>query len=103
MSTRYVAFGLELHSSFALPGMSPDEAWGLPALELARCSAGELEHAWSGSARPPVWRGRLGDGEPLIVRRGIAGDVLYTYAHGDRFHLSADARLLRCAPRRGGL
>jgi hypothetical protein len=59
MRTRYVAFGLELHSSFRLPGMSPDEMEGLPALELATLA--ELETAWSGPlGGPPAWRGQLG-------------------------------------------
>jgi hypothetical protein len=103
MTTRYVAFGLELHSTFRLPGMSPDEMKGLPALALALATQMELETAWSGAGGPPEWRGRLGDGRDLTIERGVAGDILFSYGDHARFRLDARGRRLDCAPRCAGL
>jgi hypothetical protein len=104
MTTRYVAFGLELRTSFPLPGMVSDEAREeLPSLELELTSSGGLDMAWSGSDGPPEWRGRLGDGLDLVIERGVAGEVLFTYGARARFLLDASRRRLRCAPRQAGL
>jgi len=110
MQTRYVAYGLELRSSFPLPGMTPvaaeelpSVAPRLPSLTLRRRTPEELTSAWSGSNGPPAWRGRLGDGRDLTVERGKAGDLLFTY--GDRcgerarFRLHASREVLDCAAR----
>ena len=99
-----MAFGLERHSSFSLPGMVSDEARvRLPSLELELTSAGELTQAWSGSDAPPEWRGRQGDGRDLVIERGAAGDLLFTYGDLARFRLDAQMRRLECAPRDSGL
>ncbi len=110
MTTRYVAFGLELRASFPLPGMTSKEAQELPSLELELTTPDELEAAWGGSDGPPEWRGRLGDGLDLVIERGAAGDLLFSY--GDRapsdedrarFRLHPGMRRLDCAPRQSGL
>ncbi len=105
MTTRYVAFGLELRASFQLPGMMPDEAHELPSLRLELTTPRELESAWSGADGPPEWRGRLGDGLDLVIERGAAGDLLFSYGdHPDsrgvraRFLLDAGKQRLDCAP-----
>lgn len=103
MKTRYVAFGLDLRSSFALPGMSPDEMEGLPALALELATHAELETAWSGPCGPPAWRGRLGDGRDLTIERGMTGDLLFTYGDHAKFRLDAHGQRLDCAPRHAGL
>lgn len=103
MTTRYVAFGLELRASFPLPGMAPDETEGLPSLELDLTTPGELETAWSGPDGPPVWRGRLGDGCDLTIERGTAGDLLLTYDDRTHFRLDPSGGRLECAPRDAGL
>jgi hypothetical protein len=106
MTTRYVAFGLDLRASFPLPGMVSDEAEELPSLELGLTTPEELETAWSGSDGPPQWRGRLGDGLDLSLEQGTAGDLRFSY--GDRapcdddrarFRLHRGMRRLDCAPR----
>ena len=110
MTTRYVAFGLDLRASFPLPGMVSDEAQELPSLELELTTPGELERAWSGADGPPQWRGRLGDGLDLVIEQGAAGDLLFSY--GDhppargvraRFLLDAGKQRLDCAPTRSNL
>ena len=115
MTTRYVAFGLDLRASFPLPGMAPgdvqeNEVDDLPSLELELTSPEELKQAWSGSDAPPQWRGRLGDGLDLAIERGAAGDLLFSYgdrapSDGDRarFRLHPGMRRLDCAPSRPGL
>jgi hypothetical protein len=105
MTTRYVAFGLDLRASFPLPGMASDEAAELPSLELRLTTPKELERTWSGSDEPPQWRGRLGDGLDLVIEQGGAGDLLFSY--GDRapssndrarFRLHQGMGQLDCAP-----
>jgi hypothetical protein len=103
MRTRYVAFGLELDSSFRLPGMIPDEMEGLPALALELATLAELETAWSGPGGPPAWRGQLGDGRDLTIERGMTGDLLFTYGDHAKFRLDARGRRLDCAPCHAGL
>jgi hypothetical protein len=106
MTTRYVAFGLDLRASFPLPGMVCEEAEELPSLELELTTPQALETDWSGSDGPPQWRGRLGDGLDLAIEQGIAGDSRFSY--GDRapsgedrarFRLHRGMRRLDCAPR----
>jgi hypothetical protein len=67
IETPYVAYGLALRSSFALPGMEPTGEQGLPVLELELVSPAQLALAWSGPDGPPAWRGRLGDGSDLEI------------------------------------
>lgn len=103
MRTRYVAFGLQLRSSFALAGMTPGVAPELPSLGLDLTSLQELQLAWGGLSGPPEWRGRLGDGLDLTIERGAAGDLLFTYGDRARFLLDAGERRLDCAPSHTGL
>jgi hypothetical protein len=53
MQTTYVAYGLELRSSFPLPGMTPSVAEMLPSLALGLATPEELDTAWSASDGPP--------------------------------------------------
>jgi hypothetical protein len=103
MRTRYVAHGLVLHSSFRLPGMNPDSREGLPALTLELTTVDELESTWSGASGPPAWQGLLGDGRELTIERGMAGEIVFTYADQARFRLDARGQRLECAPRRAAL
>jgi hypothetical protein len=103
MQTYYVAYGLQLHSSFPLPGMIPRAAEGLPTLALRRTTPAELEAAWGGSNSSPAWEGRLGDGRRLRIERGLGGEVLFSYGERARFRLGASQELLDCAPVDDGL
>jgi hypothetical protein len=103
MTTRYVAFGLELRASFPLPGMESEEARDLPSLELALKTPEELQDDWRGPDGPPHWRGRLGDGLDLTIECGAAGELLFTYGSRARFLLDPDKRRLDCAPAHPGL
>lgn len=104
MEVIYAAYGLQLHSSFQLPGMQPARACeDLPALSLSLLDPAELARAWSGAREPPEWRGRQGDGRELVIERGLAGDVLFSYGDVARFRLDAELRHLACAPRVPGL
>lgn len=105
MATHYAAYGLHLACSFALPGTPAAEPAhdGLPRLALKLREPAELEHAWSGAAGPPEWRGRLGDGLDLVLEHGTAGDLLFSYGDRARFRLDADMGGLDCAPAHAGL
>ena len=104
MAMHYAAYGLHLASSFALPGTPAAPADdGLPELVLTLREPAELERAWSGAAGPPQWRGRLGDGLDLVLERGTAGDLLFSYGNRARFRLYADMCRLDCAPANPGL
>jgi hypothetical protein len=99
MSERPVrAFGVDLLPTFPLPG-----AWapcGAPhdPVRIVAADSEEVEAAWSGEGAPG-WRGGFGDGECFVCLRGVAGDHRFAYGEHAVFHLSADGRLLRCAPR----
>jgi hypothetical protein len=98
METSYVAFGLSLHSSFPLPGMSQMRVReGLPELDVALEEPAELEAAWSGGGSP--WRGQLGDGEELTIERGAGGDLRFGYGERASFRLDPAGGQLGCAPR----
>ncbi len=99
----YIAYGLQLRSSFALPGLPPRSGTGLPALALELVDATELASAWSGGDGSPAWHGLLGDGLELSAQRGAGGDLLFTYGARARFRLDPDERSLACAPSRAGL
>jgi hypothetical protein len=100
---RYVAYGLELDSSFPLPGMEPSTDGQFPRLSLELATAGELEAAWSGAQGPLIWRGRLGDGCDLTIEQGTAGDLLFAYGSRARFRLDAQMSSLLCTPTQAGL
>jgi hypothetical protein len=103
MEARYVAHGLDLRCDFPLAGLSPAADDDLPNVTLQLATPGRLAGRWSGACAAPVWRGRLGDGCELIIARGRAGDMLFTYGERARFHLDASRHLLTCAPRAAGL
>jgi hypothetical protein len=92
----YRAFALPLSSVFRLPGLAPapPDSHSL-SLELALAS--EIERLWSGSAEEPIWTTAI-DGRAYTMSLGSAGDYLMTYGDDAVFHLSRDARELRCAP-----
>jgi hypothetical protein len=100
--TRHVAFGLELRTSFPLPGMRPAAATQLPSLDLELADEAHLRHDFSGAGGGDAWRGRLGDGLELSIERGSGGDALFAYGPRALYLLSADGRRLTCAPRHEG-
>jgi hypothetical protein len=99
----YLAYGMQLRCSFALPGMTPRAVDGLPALSLRIATSAELGRLWSGPRRAPAWRGRLGDGLELTLERGEEGDVLFSYGDRARFLMHAQGATLLCAPANDGL
>jgi len=108
MQSRYVACGLELLSSFPLPGMSPAAGPGLPQLALTRGSSHELAAAWGGHEDGSLWSGALGHGLALTVDRGHGGEVMFICRDSSaeqgrqeraRFRLRAEQDVLECAPR----
>jgi hypothetical protein len=101
--TLYVAYGLALRSSFALPGMAPADAQGLIPLALELASQEQLASVWSGADGRISWRGRLGDGSDLAIDSGSARDLLFSNGERASFHLDAHKRRLLCVPRRAGL
>lgn len=98
MQMRCAAYGLELRSSFALPGMRPAPATGLPPLELSLTTAAAIDAAWDTPAGPPAWACTLDDGCELKIELGAGGDALFTYGDRARFHLGPGQDTLRCAP-----
>jgi hypothetical protein len=103
MQTLYLAYGLQVRSGFALPGMTPERAGGLPSLSLRLESVEGLSRRWSGSPGEPTWRGTLGDGVSLTMEDGAEGDVLFSYGDRARFHLDASVETLSCVPLQDGL
>jgi hypothetical protein len=103
MCARHIAYGLDLHASFPLPGMRPAQEDGLPPLALELVAPAELDAAWSGRGESSAWIGRLGDGRELAIERGRDGDVLFSYGDRARFRLDARRRRLECAPLCEGL
>jgi hypothetical protein len=104
-TTRHIAYGLELHASFALLGTRaaeaarPREGEGeLPALALEQVEPEELLSAWSGPDATPAWTGTLGDGRSLRIEHGADGDVLFTHRERAHFRLDRAAERLECAP-----
>jgi hypothetical protein len=103
MHARHVAYGLQLHASFAIPGMPSASAGELPRLALELIAPAQLADAWSGPDGSPAWSGRLGDGHELRIERGAAGDILFTYGRRARFRLDPTRQRLVCAPAVMGL
>ena len=108
MQTRYVAYGLELLSSFPLPGMSPAGGPGLPQLTLTRDCSHELAAAWGGHEDGSLSTGAPGHGLALSVQRGHGGEVMFMcrdcsaeqgHQERARFRLRAEQDVLECAPR----
>jgi hypothetical protein len=102
MYARHVAYGLDLHCPFPLPGMpeTAGENGMLPRLDLRMIDASGLEEAWSGSGSAPDWIGQLGDGCTLSAQRGVEGDWLFSYGDRARFRLDRSGGLLECSPTR---
>ncbi|MDQ3721869.1 MAG: hypothetical protein M3376_02135 [Actinomycetota bacterium] len=91
------AFGLDLDPEFALPGAWARRPVGADALRIVLVERDEIETLWRGEAAPG-WEGWFGDGERFVCLRGSGGDHHFAYGEHATFHLSADTRLLRCAP-----
>jgi hypothetical protein len=103
MQTPYSTHGLALRSSFALPGMTPGAAEGLPSLSLQMRTPAQLDELWSGAIGAPTWQGRLGDGMDLTLEQGVADDALFSYGDRARFRLDPTGMTLDCAPSQAGL
>jgi hypothetical protein len=103
MYARYVAYGLDLHASFPLPGVAAASGKGLPALALARLTPAELDAQWNPNGRRTAWVGKLGDGQELTIDLGATGDALFSYGDRARFRLDASGERLECAPQLEGL
>ena len=102
------AFGLSLSSDVRPPGAWKAHEQREPRLHIRRVSAETIQSNWSGMSS--VGWGRVIDGIPFLVERGIGGD--HRFVHGAQpgsagmpsaetqaiHHLSADASLLQCAP-----
>jgi hypothetical protein len=103
-----VAFGLGLLTELTPPGAWSRRPLVEPLLELHAATPQALAACWSG-AQAIGWQGTI-DGAPFTVQRGRAGD--HRFVHGAPpgadgtpaaatravHHLSADARVLGCAP-----
>jgi hypothetical protein len=90
-------FGLKFACAFPLAGL-PELGGGQVHLEVGLATADEVERRWSGPAPGASPARTVLDGLPYSAERGADGD--YRFAYGERalFHLSPDARTLRCAP-----
>lgn len=98
MHNRYVAYGLQLHCSFPLPGMARHAVKGLPDVTVELGSDAQLDLRWPMHDGPVRWRGQLGDGCELTIAQAPAGEILFTYGSRARFLLAGDRRQLLCAP-----
>jgi hypothetical protein len=94
---RMSAFGLDVRADFQLPGARPLDAAGPgDGLALTLVPADELDPHL---AEPRVLRMLHSfSGCPYAMLEGAGGDMLICYGHRGMFHLSPDARELRCAP-----
>lgn len=102
------AFGLSLLADVPPPGAWAAPPLREPSLQIRSATPEAIEDRWSGCAAIG-WEGMI-DGAQFLVERGVAGD--HRFVHGaqpDRggalspgtravHHLSADARVLLCAP-----
>lgn len=92
------AFGLEVMSSFGLPGMGEHASQLPPDIALALVDDAEIQRRWSGPSGPPVWSTTFPDGCPFVLEAGRFGDHLFTYGERARFHLANPVGTLLCAP-----
>jgi hypothetical protein len=95
---RYRAFGLELESSFALPGIGTVAEGGRPDIALRLAAPGEVARRFSGASGPPLWQTVFPDGCTFRVDAGALGDRLFTYGERATFHLWMAAGTLICEP-----
>lgn len=100
---RYVAFGLQVNSPFALPGMIERTDASLPSLNLDIHTRDNLLPAWGAAGARRVWEGRLGDGEPLLVDVTSKGEHLFAYGSKALFLLDSSGAHLACAPCEDGI
>jgi hypothetical protein len=92
---RLSAFGLEVDADFALPGARPGAP---PEADLALRLVPQDEFLPL-IAEPRMLRLLASfDDCPYAMLEAPAGDALLCYGHRAFLHLSADRRLLRCAP-----
>jgi hypothetical protein len=106
VSWRGSAFGVELRSSFPLPGLQAladgteaepaDAPDGMLRLDLSTSAA--VERAWSGPGEGPSWETVFPEGCFVRFQPGKAGDHRLEYGGQTSFHFSPDARTLLCAP-----
>jgi hypothetical protein len=99
MTRRYQlnAFGLDIEADFELPGALPCTG---PRLErdlwLRRVPWDEVQPA---AETPATLRYlHIFDGAPYVMLEGVAGEMLVRYGQRALFLLSADRRILQCAP-----
>jgi hypothetical protein len=104
-----IGFGLGLLTDLEPPGAWEARPLSEPILRLLPASPQAIAESWSGF-EAVGWQGTI-DGAPFVAELGRAGD--HRFVHGGRpdadggmgaetravHHLSADARVLRCAPR----
>jgi len=95
--SRLSAFGLEIEADFALPGMHPPSQSSLEA-SLALRLVEQSELAPLGGEKRILRHLHVFDDCPYAMLEGSAGDMFIRYGRRALFHLSADRRLLRCAP-----
>jgi hypothetical protein len=100
---RYVAFGLQLSSAFALPGMLERDDEELPCLALDILTRSMLEEHWHSAGEEAIWEGSLGDGRTLLVKRSSHGEHLFSYGREALFRLDAAGEHLACAPSEDGI
>lgn len=100
---RYVAFGLQVNSPFALPGMIERTDATLPSLDLDIHTRESLLAAWGAGDAKRVWEGRLGDGRPLLVEASSNGEYLFAYESKALFRLHSGGEQLACAPCEDGI
>ena len=93
---QFRAFGLEVESSFDLPGRVALGAEPSARVYIEMASPGELARCWSGACGPPDWKTVLGDGIALQHESGIAGDQRFSYGR-DTFVITTGARTVLCA------
>lgn len=100
---RYVAFGLQVNSPFALPGMIEQTDDSLPSLSLDIHTRESLLPTWRDSGARRIWEGRLGDGRSLLVEATSSGEHLFAYESNALFRLDAGGEHLACAPCEDGI
>ena len=96
------AFGLEIESSFPIPGAArPEAAGGGRRVRLDLASRGELLDAWSPAAPKRISDRRMANGRSAVAidADARAGYLIRALGFGC-FWISPDATWVRCAPLR---
>jgi hypothetical protein len=75
----------------------------LPALDLDILTRASVERAWEGRQATVIWRGALGEGSTLLVKRSARGEHLFEYGNRALFALDAAGERLACAPSEDGI